>query len=98
MLKKGITAACFTFFLLIALVSKASSQDIQELVQAAVEYYRGIASIATVAMTIHRPGWERTMTMKAWTKGQKKQPLHDHCATERQGQRHPQKRPGNVDV
>ncbi|UCG67725.1 MAG: outer membrane lipoprotein-sorting protein [Deltaproteobacteria bacterium] len=22
-------------------------------------------------MTIHRPGWERTMTMKAWTKGQK---------------------------
>jgi outer membrane lipoprotein-sorting protein len=71
MLKKGITAACFTFLLLIALVSKASSQDIQALVQAAVEYYRGTASIATVAMTIHRPGWERTMTMKAWTKGQK---------------------------
>lgn len=71
MLKKGITAICFSFLLLIALGTEAFPQDIQALVQAAVEYYRGTASIAIVAMTIHRPGWERTMTMKAWTKGQK---------------------------
>lgn len=47
------------------------SQDAQTLIKAAVEYYRGKASVATVEMTIHRPSWERKMTMKAWTKGQK---------------------------
>jgi outer membrane lipoprotein-sorting protein len=71
MFKKGIATTGFTFLLLIALVTETFPQDIQALVQAAVEYYRGTASIATVSMTIHRPGWERTMTMKAWTKGQK---------------------------
>jgi outer membrane lipoprotein-sorting protein len=30
---------------------------------------RGNASIATVTMTIHRPDWERKMTIKAWTRG-----------------------------
>ena len=47
------------------------AQDPAELVKAAVDYYRGNASIATVDMIIHRPRWERTMTIKAWTKGQK---------------------------
>jgi len=72
MLKKGLTTLCFTFLVIVALVSKAFPQDIQALVQAAVEYYRGTSSVGTVVMTIHRPGWERTMTIKAWTKGQKK--------------------------
>jgi outer membrane lipoprotein-sorting protein len=31
---------------------------------------RGRTSISTVKMTIHRPDWERTLTIKAWTKGQ----------------------------
>ena len=46
-------------------------EDVLALVKEAVDYYRGKASIATVGMTIHRPEWERTMTIKAWTKGQK---------------------------
>lgn len=50
---------------------RTTAEDAAELVQAAVEYYRGKASVATVDMTIHRPDWERTMTIKAWTKGQK---------------------------
>jgi outer membrane lipoprotein-sorting protein len=41
----------------------------RNLVLAAIEYYRGAASIANFEMTIHRPAWERTMTMKAWTRG-----------------------------
>lgn len=49
----------------------AHSEDAQALIEAAVDYYRGIASVATVEMTIHRPAWKRTMTIKAWTKGQK---------------------------
>ena len=31
---------------------------------------RGKTSISTVKMTIHRPDWERAITIKAWTKGQ----------------------------
>jgi outer membrane lipoprotein-sorting protein len=49
----------------------AHSEDARALIEAAVDYYRGSASVATVEMTIHRPAWERTMTIKAWTKGQK---------------------------
>jgi outer membrane lipoprotein-sorting protein len=51
--------------------SKANDLDVHQLIEAAIEYYRGQASIATVEMTIVRPHWERKMTMKAWTKGQK---------------------------
>ena len=41
-----------------------------QLVKAAVDYYRGHASDALVTMTIHRPEWERSMTIRSWTKGQ----------------------------
>jgi outer membrane lipoprotein-sorting protein len=47
------------------------SEDAQALIEAAVAYYRGKASVAEVEMTIHRPAWTRTMTIKAWTKGLK---------------------------
>jgi len=47
------------------------AQEAQSLVKAAVDYYRGENSIATVDMTIHRPNWERTLSIKAWTRGQK---------------------------
>jgi len=50
-------------------ISTAHSEDAQTLIEAAVDYYRGKASVATVEMTIHRPAWERTMSIKAWTKG-----------------------------
>src|SRR5580658_1294703 len=31
--------------------------------------YRSSASTTVIAMTIHRPAWERSMQMKAWTRG-----------------------------
>lgn len=40
------------------------------LVEESFNYMRGKSSQATVKMTIHRPDWERRMTMDAWTKGQ----------------------------
>lgn len=49
----------------------AATEDARSIVAAAIEYYRGRASIAVMRMTIHRPGWERTLTIKAWTQGQK---------------------------
>jgi len=42
-----------------------------DLVENSFKYMRGMASIATVTMTIHRPDWERQMTIKAWTRGKK---------------------------
>lgn len=52
-------------------VLAADQPDAARLVKAAVEYYRGQASEALVTMTVHRPDWERSMTIRAWTKGQK---------------------------
>ncbi len=50
----------------------ANPQEAQEVVDAAVRYYRGKASVCVMEMKISRPKWERDMTIKAWTKGQKK--------------------------
>ncbi|MBW2066165.1 MAG: outer membrane lipoprotein-sorting protein [Deltaproteobacteria bacterium] len=50
----------------------ACAQDAQELVEASFNYLRGRTSIALVDIIIHRPAWERVMTMKAWTQGQDK--------------------------
>lgn len=59
-------------FILLALAGpRVGAQSAQSLVQNSFNYMRGKASIATVVMTIHRPGWERNMTIKAWTRGQK---------------------------
>ncbi len=48
----------------------AGSKDAQTLVNEVLNYIRGSASIATVDMTIHRPEWERVVTIKAWTLGE----------------------------
>ena len=40
-------------------------------IKRAVNQYRGEASISTVEMIIHRPDWERRLTMEAWTRGEK---------------------------
>ena len=48
-----------------------SLPDPSALVAGAVDHLRGRTSRAEVEMTIHRPGWERKMTINAWTRGQK---------------------------
>lgn len=51
-------------------VAQADAPDAQAIVDACFRHMRGKASISTVDMTIHRPDWERTMTIDAWTKGE----------------------------
>jgi outer membrane lipoprotein-sorting protein len=41
------------------------------IVKAAVEYWRDVSSVAVFDMRIHRPDWQRSMTMKVWTRGNK---------------------------
>ncbi len=65
----------FIWLTLLGLVLRcggAHALDASSLVEASVEYYRGEASVAVVDMVIHRPKWERAMTIKGWTKGRKK--------------------------
>jgi outer membrane lipoprotein-sorting protein len=45
--------------------------DARQLVRDAIDHWRGVASYTEMRMVIHRPDWERAMTMRAWTKGDK---------------------------
>lgn len=43
--------------------------DPDKLIQAAFDNWRGNSSITSVTMTVHRPDWERQMSMRSWTRG-----------------------------
>lgn len=47
----------------------ALALDARDIVEKSYNYMRGDSSFAVVKMRIHRPDFERSMTMKAWSKG-----------------------------
>jgi outer membrane lipoprotein-sorting protein len=47
-----------------------ADDDARSIVRAAIDHWRGLSSYTEMTMVIHRPDWERTMTMRAWTQGQ----------------------------
>ncbi len=47
----------------------ATGQTATEIVQKADNMYRGLSNKSQMSMTIVRPSWERTVTMKSWSKG-----------------------------
>ena len=47
-----------------------AAPDADAILRQAYENYRSQSSESTVAMTIHRPAWERHLELKAWTRGQ----------------------------
>ncbi len=60
--------------LIILLVSSSVyAQDIEAktLIRKAMDNWRGITSQSDMTMTIHRPDWERTMSMRSWSRGDK---------------------------
>jgi len=48
----------------------AQEMDARQLVQAAMDHWRGLTSYSDMTMTIHRPDWERSMRMQSWSKGE----------------------------
>jgi outer membrane lipoprotein-sorting protein len=56
--------------ILLSFCTDSGAQNAQVLVEASFNYMRGKTSSATVDMVIHRPEWERVVTIKAWTKGE----------------------------
>ena len=69
--KKFIRISWLALLLFPCQTLAADAPDADTLVEDSFKYMRGNASIATVIMTIHRPDWERKMTIKAWTRGKK---------------------------
>ena len=54
---------------LLVVARPAAAADALEIVRAAVEHWRGLSSQSEITMVIHRPDWERSMTIVAWTEG-----------------------------
>lgn len=53
--------------------SIASAEDLtaQDIIRKAMDHYRGQTSYSEMTMIIHRSDWERSMTMRAWSEGDK---------------------------
>ncbi len=47
-------------------------RDAREIVRDALNHWRGLTSQGEMTMTIHRPDWERSMSMESWTQGEKR--------------------------
>ena len=52
------------------MTAAAQERDAAQIVRDAIDHWRGLTSYTEMMMVIHRPDWERSMTMRAWTKGQ----------------------------
>jgi outer membrane lipoprotein-sorting protein len=62
----------FVFIAVFATPCFAESIDAAAVIKAAINQWRGTSSHSVMTMKIHRPDWERVMTMEAWTQGEKK--------------------------
>jgi len=56
--------------LLFAAASPSEAQTAKEIVTKAEDNIRGLSSTSEMTMQIKRPGWTRSMSIKAWTKGE----------------------------
>ena len=63
----------FRVFSLIAVVllscQSMAQPDARQIIEKAMDQYRGKSSYGELTMIIHRPDWERSMSMKMWTRG-----------------------------
>ncbi len=62
--------AVFIVFILFLPFSLQAQTDAETIVKRAFDYWRGKASVSTAIMTIHRQDWQRSMTVKVWTRGE----------------------------
>lgn len=64
---------CLLFLVISTSVVSADEEtgaDATEIVRAAINHWRGVSSYSEMTMTIHRPDWERSMSMRGWTQGE----------------------------
>ena len=67
---KSVPKLLFLVFLSIMLnVSTARATEARDIVRRAIDHWRGVSSVGEMTMIIHRPDWERSMSMQTWTHG-----------------------------
>lgn len=49
---------------------RAYAEDADAIIKAAIDYWRDTSSYSVSEMIIHRPDWERRMTIRVWTRGE----------------------------
>ena len=59
----------FAFLPLLALAEEPVTAH--DIIRKAMDHYRGQTSYSEMTMVIHRPDWERSMTMQGWSEGEK---------------------------
>lgn len=60
----------FQVLALLAFTLSASAEpEPAEIIRKAMDHWRGVTSYSDMTMVIHRPDWERSMSMQAWTEG-----------------------------
>ena len=65
---------CFLLAALLLLVAsplRAQSPDATAIIRATIEYWRDVSSYSVADMVIHRPDWQRSVTFRVWTRGEK---------------------------
>jgi outer membrane lipoprotein-sorting protein len=71
--KNRLTTGLCLFAALLSHQALAQQEpDARTLVKAAMDHWRGLTSYSEMTMTIHRPDWERSMTMRGWSEGDDK--------------------------
>lgn len=55
--------------LCVSAAALAARPDPAALIKAAFDNWRGTSSYTDVTMTVHRPSWQRQMSMQSWTRG-----------------------------
>jgi len=53
-------------------VANLEGRDATDIMRDALNHWRGLSSHSEITMTIHRPDWERSMSMESWTEGEKR--------------------------
>ncbi|MGD9078862.1 MAG: outer membrane lipoprotein-sorting protein [Desulfobacterales bacterium] len=71
MTKQPLVSINLILMAILTLTTPCPALDANEIVRYGFDYWRGKASVGTVQMLIHHEDWERRMTIKAWTRGQK---------------------------
>lgn len=61
-----------TFSLCVSAAADTGDRDATQIVRDAIDHWRGLSSRGEMTMTIHRPGWERSMSMETWTQGEER--------------------------
>lgn len=67
----SILTAIFAMNILAVDPTQAQQPNASQLVRNVMDHWRGQTSYSEMTMTIHRSDWERSMSMKSWSKGDK---------------------------